>query len=724
MLGKVKVLMRKINVKVVVLTLTLALIIVAGVAIRLGPVRWGYYLTEFDPYFQYYITKLLVETGWKGYFEWFIPGKNVFYKPIKLFWYPYGRKIAETSFPGVAFAGSFIYHIAKLLGSRLSLFEICVIVPAVLSIITILALFILGYEIEGAICGLLSALFLALNTAYISRSIAGFYDDESVALPALALFTALFVASLRREGKRGIILAVLAGLSLSYALISWGASLFFLNIVAFTFIITAIFNKLDMQSTIKYLIVLLISIITVIILPKYGPAKLKSSSMYLPLFALFLTSIFILGFKNVIKRRFLKYVRILLAVLIITIFILVVFGIVKGVSGRYLSVLKPTIRRKLPLVMSVGEHRYSTWQQLFMEFNLVLPFSIFGALIMFSEMFNKEGILLLATYVLTFYTASSMVRLTLLFSPFACFMAAYGLTKLIKACIARLKGRYKVGLAGLVLLIMIIFTLLPLIYSGPRIHAKMPALILTSSISPGKPEEYKYELSDWLSALEWIKANVPATAVIACWWDYGYWISVTTNRSTLCDNGTLNSTQIKMVAKAFLSDELTAYKIFKRYNVSYVVVFEPYTTIGYISMPDIGLQGDFAKSSWMARIAGLNDRKYLRSVVLKVEYRGKASYYSILIPADTPEARNATLYRMLFNPDVGRLFIFSMTRSQLEMLKRYGVGLELLYYVNGSFKPINYTISYRPLRYFKLAYRSKPHGYVLVYKLVKEKGGK
>ena len=722
MLGKVKVLMRKINVKVVVLTLTLAHIIVAGVAIRLGPVRWGYYLTEFDPYFQYYITKLLVESGWKGYFEWFIPGKNVFYKPIKLFWYPYGRKIAETSFPGVAFAGSAIYHIAKGLGSKLSLFEICVIVPAILSIVTILALFILGYEIEGTICGLLSALLLALNTAYISRSIAGFYDDESVALPALALFTALFIASLRREGKRGIILTVLASLSLSYALISWGASLFFLNIVTFALIITAIFNKLDMQSAVKYLIVLLLSIITVIILPKYGPAKLKSSSMYLPLFALLLTPVFILAFKNIIKRKVLKYIRILLAVLIVTIFILLAFGLVKGVSGRYLSVLKPTIRRKLPLVMSVGEHRYSTWQQLFMEFNLVLPLSIFGALVMFSEMFNKEGILLLTIYALTFYTASSMVRLTLLLSPFACFMAAYGLTKLIRICIARLKGRHRVGLAGLVLFIMFIFILLPLIYSGPRIHAEMPALILTSSISPGRPP-YRYNLVDWISALEWIKANVPATAVIACWWDYGYWISVTTNRSTLCDNGTLNSTQIKMVAKAFLSDELTAYKIFKKYNVSYVVVFEPYTTIGYISMPDIGLQGDFAKSSWMARIAGLNDRKYLRSVILKVEYRGRASYYSILIPADTPEARNATLYRMLFNPNVGRLFIFSMTRSQLEMLKRYGVGLELLYYVNGSFKPVNYTVSYRPLHYFKLVYKSKPHGYVLVYKLVEERKG-
>ena len=122
--------------------------------------------------------------------------------------------------------------------------------------------------------------------------------------------------------------------------------------------------------------------------------------------------------------------------------------------------------------------------------------------------------------------------------------------------------------------------------------AYAPTTIASSSI----PVKRAY--TDWSEALTWMHHNIPDDAIVASWWDYGYWIYVVSNKTTLADNGTLNTTQIAQIGKMFLSNETQAVEILKTYNVSYVVVF---TTIKQ------GLAyGDEVKWGWMALIAGLN----------------------------------------------------------------------------------------------------------------------
>ena len=41
--------------------------------------------------------------------------------------------------------------------------------------------------------------------------------------------------------------------------------------------------------------------------------------------------------------------------------------------------------------------------------------------------------------------------------------------------------------------------------------------------------------------MEWIKNNTPKDAVVAAWWDYGYWISTMGERATLADNSTIST---------------------------------------------------------------------------------------------------------------------------------------------------------------------------------------
>ena len=60
--------------------------------------------------------------------------------------------------------------------------------------------------------------------------------------------------------------------------------------------------------------------------------------------------------------------------------------------------------------------------------------------------------------------------------------------------------------------------------------------------------------NDWLESLEWIKMNTPENAKIASWWDYGYWITTLSERTTFIDNATLGTWQIQKMANIFFNN--------------------------------------------------------------------------------------------------------------------------------------------------------------------------
>jgi len=58
---------------------------------------------------------------------------------------------------------------------------------------------------------------------------------------------------------------------------------------------------------------------------------------------------------------------------------------------------------------------------------------------------------------------------------------------------------------------------------------------------------------DWIDATIWLKQNTSEDAVIAAWWDYGYWITALSDRATLVDNSTLIDWQIKKMGYVYMT---------------------------------------------------------------------------------------------------------------------------------------------------------------------------
>jgi dolichyl-diphosphooligosaccharide---protein glycosyltransferase len=114
--------------------------------------------------------------------------------------------------------------------------------------------------------------------------------------------------------------------------------------------------------------------------------------------------------------------------------------------------------------------------------------------------------------------------------------------------------------------------------------------------------------------LDWMSKNTPKDAVIASWWDYGYWITTMGNRTSLADNATINQTRIETLAKMFMEDEEEGIKIAKDLKADYILVYvvgQRYGGINGTSFYSLGNGGDESKKQWFLRIGGFNESNYL-----------------------------------------------------------------------------------------------------------------
>ena len=121
--------------------------------------------------------------------------------------------------------------------------------------------------------------------------------------------------------------------------------------------------------------------------------------------------------------------------------------------------------------------------------------------------------------------------------------------------------------------------------------------------------------NDWLETLEWIKLNTPENAKIAAWWDYGYWITTLSERTTYVDNATLSTKEIQKMATVLMSTPEESWKMLQEMNADYVVVFVAAQDIG--NNPEneplyvVGGGGDESKILWISRIGEFQAEKYL-----------------------------------------------------------------------------------------------------------------
>jgi len=199
--------------------------------IRMGAVReYGMVIHEFDPWFNFRATEYLYYNGWKRFCTWFD------YKS----WYPLGRPVGTTIYPGLQVTAVFIKN--RILPTK-SLTEICCLMPAWFGSVASAFVGLLAHEsvysselkskipVRSAAleCGIAATAIMAVVPAHLMRSIAGGFDNESLALTAMTGTYYFWVRSLRNE--RSWPVGILTGILYYYMVAVWGGYIFVLNMV-------------------------------------------------------------------------------------------------------------------------------------------------------------------------------------------------------------------------------------------------------------------------------------------------------------------------------------------------------------------------------------------------------------------------------------------------------------------------------------------------------------
>uniref|UniRef100_A0A1I8ET28 Dolichyl-diphosphooligosaccharide--protein glycosyltransferase subunit STT3A n=1 Tax=Wuchereria bancrofti TaxID=6293 RepID=A0A1I8ET28_WUCBA len=103
-------------------------------------------------------------------------------------WYPLGRIIGGTIYRGLMLTSALIHRILHFVHFTLHVREICVFLASLFSSFTVLITYVLTKELKDDAAGLTAASMIAIVPGYISRSVAGSYDNEGIAILCM-LFT-------------------------------------------------------------------------------------------------------------------------------------------------------------------------------------------------------------------------------------------------------------------------------------------------------------------------------------------------------------------------------------------------------------------------------------------------------------------------------------------------------------------------------------------------------
>lgn len=572
-------------------------------------IRYESIIHEFDPWFNYRATRVLDEKGRNFFYYWFDTES----------WYPLGRFVGFTVFPGLMYTTVTIANVLRSFLIPIDIRHICVFCAPLFSMFTSYIAYALTVEITGrADSGLFSALFVSVIPSYISRSAAGSYDNEAI---SITLLLGSFYFILKACNRGSMLWAGIGALTYAYLVASWGGYSFVITFVPVFVLGTILTKKFNTQIYVAYSTFYVMANIWSV-QTKYIEFKIWGASEHLGSHFVFVL-IQILYFYDVVKKFLTKeqiftLLRYSATAVVSSMIIGVIYMAYSGktrFSERIMTLLDPNYAKSfMPIVASVSEHQPTNWATFFFDTHFTMVFTPVGLFYVLRK--TNVPKLFIALYLISsVYFASIMIRLLLVVAPAMCVLSGIGVSNLVRDIMKLLitrrpahpaRGqspqpsesviftalRYAFAIAAL---IFIGFMVARFMFHGSLVGADVyssPSVILSNrDYTTGN----KMIIDDFREAYYWVRQNTPEDAKIVSWWDYGYQLAGFSNRTTLVDNNTWNHTHIAQVGRIMASTEEAAYELLDQLDANYVLVVFGGKT-GYTG-------DDINKFLWMLRIA-------------------------------------------------------------------------------------------------------------------------
>jgi len=589
--------------------------------IRSQPADYGFELNEFDPFFNYRATQFIVENGIVEYVNWH----------DDMSWYPEGRRVSQNSQVMLHLTAASLYTI---FGGNSTLYDFTIIFPVVFGSLTAIILFALVRVIAGTTAGLFACLFYSVSMPVILRGSIGWFKSEPLGLFFGLLTMYLLLSGISSKNYKITFAKLIgAGIFFTFGISAWGGIQFFVLPLGLFFMALP-FLRQD-HNFIRWAIpVFTISfLLTALIFERPGINFLLGLNGFLiigsTIFLVICTTIQHLS-KEEKKLRNGLYLLIgtvasgfgVLTLDFSTRFMSQYFGF------RYLNAINPFLTTVDPLVDSVAEHATTTLAQSFWFSSILMIFAGIGIWLVLKNKDQTRSFFKLRNDMIAFaliiglvgvYVSSTFIRLELFASISVIILSSIGLSVLTSVILINKKIKDKkisnnnprIITRISYFAVIIILLSLPLVIpeNGNWVNAIMapPTLLNGGSV-------FNIATDDWHNAMEWLNKNTPEDAVIASWWDYGYWITTLSERATLADNATLSTVRIQKIAKTLLSSPDEAWKLLQELDADYFLIFVAGQKVANNPNDLYVLRGggDESKKQWFMAIAQEPLNKYLQ----------------------------------------------------------------------------------------------------------------
>ena len=360
-----------------------------------------------------------------------------------------------------------IHYVLDSLNIPTNIRDVCVFLAPLFSGLTAIATYLLTTELWSQGAGLFAAGFICIVPGYISRSVAGSYDNEGIAIFALMFTYYLWIKAVK---SGSIYWAAWTALSYFYMVSAWGGYVFIINLIPLHVFVLILMNRFSHRIYVAYNTFFIIGLICSMQIPFVGfqPVKTSEHMASAGVFAL-LQAIALLKYlqnyltKSEFKTFFFFAATCAAGLVFLTVVGLTMAGVIAPWSGRFYSLWDTGYAKiHIPIIgkihtyyiywensfmdvtffsflftASVSEHQPTTWFSFFFDLHIlacVFPVGLWYCI----KQVNDERVFIILYAVSAVYFAGVMVRLMLTLTPCVCVLAAIG--KLINAVSKKLRN--------------------------------------------------------------------------------------------------------------------------------------------------------------------------------------------------------------------------------------------------------------------------------------------
>eukprot|EP00041_Stephanoeca_diplocostata_P023591 m.581977 g.581977 ORF g.581977 m.581977 type:complete len:803 (-) comp22335_c0_seq3:178-2586(-) len=610
--------------------------------IRLFAIKtYGLVIHEFDPWFNFRATQYLADHGAYEFFRWY----------DYMVWYPLGRPVGSTIYPGMQFAAVWIWQGINAAGIEMSLNDVCCYIPAWFGVVASAVVGMLAWETTGSKnAAAIATMIMAIIPAHIMRSVGGGYDNESIAMTCMVTTFYFWVRSLRDD--KSWYYAIATGIAYFCMVATWGGYIFVLNMIGLHAVVLYLHRGMNAKIFWAYTIFYAIGTFGAIQIPVVGLTPLKSMEQLGPC-GVFFAYILLYYIELQAQKRNLDeedkkklMMKVFLAagaVGLVVIALLAPTGYFGPLSSRIRGLFVAHTRTGNPLVDSVAEHQPTSPQAYYQFLNIMCYFAPVGFIMSSASKPNDARTFLISYAAVAYYFCSKMSRLVILLGPIASALGSISIAFILEWCVDQIQSlgeddepsavkaaepvtspRSKKGKKG---------------KSGGDRKSAAPESTVTKAFGPlieayhenkqgrriaagailflfatmalgfhrycyavgeqmsGPSIMYKARLQngetiivdDYREAYWWLRDNTPEDARVMAWWDYGYQITGIGNRTSIADGNTWNHEHIATLGRCLSAPEADAHKLV-RHLADYILIWAG------------GRGDDLAKSPHMARI--------------------------------------------------------------------------------------------------------------------------